>query len=201
MSSSKAYPGSCHCGKVQYQVKLKFPPDMVSTQSGETIRIYKCNCTTCQKMGFFHCRPISPAEDFILTSPADVSELGAYRVYSKTCGWFFCKDCGVRVLGTRGEWEHVDRDIASWTGTKQDDEEVKMHKVWKLRDSDAKTTRDGKDSTKPFYLSVNAVTLEPGEDIDLTKWHENGWVFYVENLRRENGTQLRLEKAFEGGMY
>jgi hypothetical protein len=108
MSFFKAYPGSCHCGDVQYQLKLKFPPDMESAQNKDTIRIYKCNCTVCQKMGFFHCRPVTPADDFILTSPTAIEELGEYRTGSKKSAWYFCKKCGCRIMGLAGIWEQVE---------------------------------------------------------------------------------------------
>jgi hypothetical protein len=64
------------------------------------------------------------------------------------------------------------------------------------------TTRLGKDVSKPnHYVSVNAVTLEPSEDIDLRKWHQEGWVFYVENRVKKNGSQMRLSEPFDGSMY
>ena len=64
------------------------------------------------------------------------------------------------------------------------------------------TEADDKEGRKPHhYLSVNAVTLEPSTEIDLKKWHENGWVYYVENLEKKNGTQVQVGKPFFGGMY
>ncbi|KAF1912734.1 hypothetical protein BDU57DRAFT_521282 [Ampelomyces quisqualis] len=198
MYDIKAYPGSCHCGAVQYQVKLKLPP--VHDQTVESVRIYKCNCTTCQKMGYFHCRPTNPVENYILTSPSDPKELGDYRCYEKKHGWYFCKSCGVRVLGLGGSWEQIELDVEEWAGTKKDGEEEKLQKVWKTSGEDRFVEVQGQKLTRPYYLSVNAVTLEPSEDIDLIKWHEKGWVYYVENLRKD-GTQLRVGEPHEGGMY
>lgn len=197
MSEAKAYPGSCHCGAIQYQVKLKFPP--VHDPSAKSIRIYKCNCTTCQKMGFFHVRPISPAEDYILTSPSNIDVLGDYRCFAKKHGWYFCKQCGVRVLGLGGSWEQIELDVDKWAGTKKAGEEEKLQKVWKTKGESRVVEQGGKKITRPFYLSVNAVTLEPNEDIDLRKWHEKGWIFYVET-RRQDGTPMGM-KPHEGGMY
>ncbi len=145
-------------------------------------------------MGFFHCRPIKPEEDFILTSPSTIEELGDYRVFKKEVGWYFCKDCGVRVFGMRGEWEQVETDVAEWAaGTKQagNEEGKKTQKVWMTR-APAASTGD------KHYLSVNAVTLEPSEEIDLIKWHEKGWVFYVQS---REGDGMRLKPPFECGMY
>ncbi|KAF2818411.1 hypothetical protein CC86DRAFT_157126 [Ophiobolus disseminans] len=197
MSGLKAYPGSCHCGAVQYQVKLKFPP--VHDPSAASIHIYKCNCTTCHKMGYFHLRPINPAEDYILTSPTSVDELGDYRCFAEKHGWYFCKKCGVRFLGLGGSWEQVELDIEQWAGTKNEGEEEKLQKVWKTKGEPKIVEKQGKKVTKPYYLSVNAVTLEPSEDIDLRKWHEKGWILYVET-RREDGTPTGTT-PHEGGMY
>jgi hypothetical protein len=141
MSVLKACPGSCHCGKVQYQLKLKFPPDMTSMRNEDTIRIYKCNCTVCQKMGFFHCRPITPAEDFILMS--DPTELGEYRASTKKCAWYFCKDCGCRVVGLVGEWAEGDLDVEQWAGAKKEQDGDALRKVWKTKGKMITTEVDG----------------------------------------------------------
>jgi hypothetical protein len=198
MSEIKAFPGSCHCGNIQYQVKLKLPP--VHDPTAESVRIYKCNCTTCQKMGFFHCRPTDPAANYILTSPTTIEELGDYRCYEKKHGWYFCKKCGVRVLGLGGSWEQVELDVEKWAGTKKEGEPEKLQKVWKTTGEYTETEVQGKKISKPYYLSVNAVTLEHSEEIDLIKWHDDGWMAYVE-CRRNDGTPTRLGKPHEGGMY
>lgn len=150
-------------------------------------------------MGYFHCRPIDSANDYILLSPAP-SELGEYRCFSKETGWYFCKNCGVRVLGTRGSWQQVDLDVEKWAGTKAAGEEESLQNVWVLRGDSVDMEVDGKIVTKPFYLSVNAVTLEPSGDIDLRKWHEKGWVSYVDS-RNEEELPTRLGEPHEGGMY
>ncbi|KAI8941767.1 hypothetical protein NX059_002970 [Plenodomus lindquistii] len=199
--SSKAYPGSCHCGAVQYKLKLKFPPTMESLQSKDTVRIYKCNCTTCQKMGLFHCRPITPANDFILLSPSP-SDLGDYRTGTRRQGWYFCKTCGVRVFGMAGEWEQAELDIDHWAGVKQDPDKEKAQKVWRTKAMTIKETINGEEKEELYhYLSVNAVTLEPSEDVDLKMWHEKGWVRYVGNLEEEYGELFSVDTPFWGGMY
>jgi hypothetical protein len=194
MSALKAYPGSCHCGAVQYLAKLKFPANTSTTSSPDKIHIYKCNCSTCQKMGYFHLRPINPTEHYILLSPKP-SELGDYRCFEKKHGWLFCKQCGVRVLGLGGEWEETEVDVREWAGesTSSLGPGVKegLQTVWKTK---------AKEEGKRYYLSINAVTLEPSEEIDLREWHEKGWIFYVE-CRRNDGTSLRFGEPHEGGMY
>lgn len=152
-------------------------------------------------MGMFHCRPINPAEDYILTSPSTIEELGDYRCYEKKHGWYFCKNCGVRVLGLGGKWKQVDLDVEQWAGTKAAGEADKLQKVWVAYGESVTSEIQGQKITRPFYLSVNAVTLEPSEDIDLIKWHDDGYLYYVENLEREKSTQLRVKAPFAGGMY
>ncbi|KAJ8112422.1 hypothetical protein OPT61_g5204 [Boeremia exigua] len=143
-------------------------------------------------MGFFHCRPISPEDDFILTSPANIEELGDYRVFSETNGWYFCKKCGVRVFGVGGVWESKHIDVEQWANGKHEGEE-KSQLVMMTKPTTKKRVRDGKEVAEAYhYLSVNAVTLEPSEDIDLRMWHEKGWVLYMDC--RERTGPPRLEK-------
>lgn len=200
MSSLKTYHGSCHCGNVTYLVKLALPP--TPDRSVEGVRIYKCNCTTCIKMGFFHCRPTRPSENYILTSPSDPKELGDYRCFSKEHGWYFCKACGVRVLGFGAEWEQVEIDVGAWSRGEEASAsgEGKKQKVWKTKGEERIIRESGKEMKAPYYLSVNAVTLEQEGDVDLKMWHEKGWIHYVE-CRRDDGTGWREGEPHEGGIY
>jgi hypothetical protein len=150
-------------------------------------------------MGFFHCRPIAPADDFILTSPATIAELGDYRTLTKKTGWYFCKDCGVRIVGLAGTWEQVELDVEKWAGTKQAGGDV-LQKVWKTNGTTRTVEKDGKEVTEPYhYLSVNAVTLEPGGEVDFKMWHEKGWIFYVDSRFRKES--MRVGEPHEDGMY
>jgi hypothetical protein len=200
MSAAKTIHGSCHCGDVQYQVKLTFPP--VNSFDAESIRLYKCNCSTCHKMGFFHCRPISPTDDFILTSPSSIEELGDYRVFSKKIGWYFCKNCGVRILGLGGKWEQADLDIGEWAGQEPDGKTQKVS-VTKPDGVWLKNVNGEKVPIPMHYLSVNAVTLDGGEDgVDLREWHEKKWVYYVESRVRERGFSSEMSSGpHPCGMY
>jgi hypothetical protein len=70
-------------------------------------------------------------------------------------------------------------------------------KVWGPKEPWAEGTENG-------YLSVNAATLEAGQEgLDLREWAEKGWIAYLDTLSapqlepREN----RLGKPYEGGMY
>ncbi|CAI6292540.1 unnamed protein product [Periconia digitata] len=199
--TSGTYNGSCHCGAVTYSLKLTFPP-IHNPAAINSIRIYKCNCSTCQKMGFFHCRPINISDDFILKSPATIEELGDYRTFSKKQSWYFCKDCGVRVFGHGGKWEQTEVDVGEWSGKEKDG---KTEKVW-FSKPDGMRTRvvDGVEKQVPFhYLSVNAVTLDTACEggVDLREWHEKGYVAYVENREKMGSGNARLEKPYPGGMF
>ncbi|KAF2014233.1 hypothetical protein BU24DRAFT_423249 [Aaosphaeria arxii CBS 175.79] len=191
--------GSCACGKVTYQIKLTFPP--VLDPSAESIRLYRCNCTQCQKMGRFHCKPIDMTNDFILTSSSP-SEMGDYRTCTKRIGFYFCKSCGCHVVGVGGEWEEVELDVEEWAG-KESKGEVK--KVWRVKAIENATwVIDGKEITKRLlYVSVNAGTLDQEDEgsVDLIEWHDKGWLFYVENKDKAQGTQMRMAKPYPGGMY
>lgn len=150
-------------------------------------------------MGFFHCRPISPDNDFILISPTNLEELGDYRVFSKKNGWYFCKQCGVRVFGVAGVWESTHVNVEQWASGKSDGT-GNTQSVMMSRPTTRTREVDGKEVTEPYhYLSVNAVTLEPSEDIDLRMWHEKGWVGYVDCRDRKGPP--RTEQPYEGGMY
>lgn len=151
-------------------------------------------------MGFFHCRPASPEGDFVLVSPTNLEELGDYRVYSKTNGWYFCQKCGVRVFGVGAVWESANIDLEKWAASGKSDGEGKLQPVLRTKPTTKMRVEDGKEVAKPYhYVSVNAVTLEPGEEIDLRMWHEKGWIFYVECRDRKDAP--RFGEPHQGGMY
>jgi hypothetical protein len=151
-------------------------------------------------MGYFHCRPIAPADDFILTSPTTIEELGEYRTGSKKTAWYFCKDCGVRVFAVVGVWEQVKLDVGEWAGGVEKSGEGEMRKVWRSRGTTKMVEKDGGEVEVPYhYLSVNAVTLEPGGEVDLKMWHEKGWIGYIDSRFRKG--EMRLGEPHDGGMY
>lgn len=87
-----------------------------------------------------------------------------------------------------GQWEQVEVDVEKWAG--KDGGDGKTKKVWMTRPKD-----------DFHYLSVNAVTMDVGEGgVDLTEWHEKGWVYYVQNRGEEKGKQQR-DLPFPLGMY
>jgi hypothetical protein len=57
--------------------------------------------------------------------------------------------------------------------------------------------REGWRENQTGYLSVNAVTLELAEGLDLRAWHERGWISYLDC--REYVGQDRLGSRILGG--
>ena len=134
-------------------------------------------------MGFFHVRvPFAPT-DFSLLSPLKpLEELGDYRCYDKKTHWLFCKTCAVRCFAFIGEGEIVERDV---DGSKVE--------VWKPK-------REGWEEGKGCYLSVNAHTLDVGQEgLDLREWHEKGWIHYLDCLDEKEDDQWG--KPHRGGCY
>jgi hypothetical protein len=203
----RPYTGSCHCGFTKYIIYLTFPPTLLSGQTStviakqhKSIRLRKCNCTVCHKMfvspkpvkitginsrgrGFFHVRVHDPAEAFTLLSPLDpLKELSDYTCGDGDIHFFFCGKCGVRCFAFCGEGEIVERDI--------DGDEKK--KVWK--------PVHGNDETGVRYLSVNAQTLDAGQEgLDLREWYDKKWVCYLDMLDEEGSHSF--ERPHRGGSF
>lgn len=71
--------GSCHCGKVRFEIETD--PSYVS----------QCNCSICAKKGILHHRV--PPERFRLLAGGD--ELALYRFNTGAARHFFCRTCGI----------------------------------------------------------------------------------------------------------
>ena len=73
------YKGSCHCGKVAYEVE------------GEIGEVLSCNCSMCQRKGSLLW--FVPADKFrLLTDPKD---MGTYLFNKHVIQHHFCKTCGI----------------------------------------------------------------------------------------------------------
>jgi hypothetical protein len=139
-------------------------------------------------MSFFHVRLPDAVNDFRLLSPLDPQkELSDYTCFHKQIHWYFCPKCGVRCFAFMGEGVVKEAEV-----------EGKTVKVWGPKEGWIEGTENGS------YLSVNAVTLEAGQEgLDLREWTEKGWIAYLDILlvpQQEPG-ENRLGKPFEGGMY
>lgn len=75
-----AYSGSCHCGRVAF--------DLDAAEIGD---VYDCNCSMCRRRGgllaFF------PREALTLRTPEEAA--GTYRFNKRHIGHRFCPDCGI----------------------------------------------------------------------------------------------------------
>ena len=91
------YQGSCHCGKVTFQV-----------EAPEDIEVEHCNCSICTKSGFLHL--IVPLSKFRLLSGAD--SITNYRFNSGVAQHTFCKCCGIKPFYTpRSNPDGVDINV------------------------------------------------------------------------------------------
>ncbi|MCV6615480.1 MAG: GFA family protein [Cellvibrionaceae bacterium] len=76
-----SYSGSCHCGRVQFEVDSPDNPE-----------IEDCNCSICSKSGYLHL--IVPGQRFRLLKGED--ELSCYTFNAKVAKHYFCRHCGVK---------------------------------------------------------------------------------------------------------
>jgi hypothetical protein len=71
--------GSCHCGRVAFEVQ------------GPLERVTLCNCSICAKKGYLHW--IVPPERFRLLTAREA--LATYRFNTGAAQHHFCRTCGV----------------------------------------------------------------------------------------------------------
>lgn len=75
--------GSCHCGKVKYEVEMKVE------------NAISCNCSICQKRGSL--LDFVPESQFKLLSGE--ASLQDYLFNKKVIHHYFCKNCGILSFG------------------------------------------------------------------------------------------------------
>lgn len=73
------YHGSCHCGRIKFQVETTID------------RVMECNCSICTKKGALHHRV--EAEQFTLLSGD--GHLKLYQFDTKEASHYFCAHCGI----------------------------------------------------------------------------------------------------------
>jgi hypothetical protein len=218
-SIRRPYRGSCHCGFIQYIVFITLPLESTSTPApGEAPPLpstvaYRCNCTTCQKTGFFHVRLTSAPDDFALLSPLDpMTELADYTCFHHKLHWLFCRRCGVRCFIFSGQGEVVECDIEKDLGRRDFVEGIKglqkgvkegMVKVWRPKKEG--WFERGFPLELRSYFSVNAYTLEVGQEaLDLREWTEGKKVLYLDCLEPNGegtGKVRTYERPHYGGAY
>jgi len=95
------YRGSCHCGRVRFEVTADLHP------------ILECNCSICTRKGVLHL--IVPPECFRLLGGAE--ELATYQFNTGTAVHRFCRTCGVHPFYTpRSDPEKVDVNVRCLDG-------------------------------------------------------------------------------------
>jgi hypothetical protein len=86
MPETKTYKGSCHCGKVRYEVRT------------DLAKVIACNCSLCSRAGYL--LNFVPDSQFKLLSGE--GDLQDYRFNKHVIAHLFCKTCGVRSF-SRGK--------------------------------------------------------------------------------------------------
>ncbi|MDR6874431.1 hypothetical protein J2Y55_005465 [Bosea sp. BE125] len=84
--ASARYEGSCHCGRVAYEVEV----DLDKTIT--------CNCSYCQRRGSV--LAFSPAQSFTLLKGEDA--LTEYRFNTQKIQHLFCESCGIESFARAG---------------------------------------------------------------------------------------------------
>jgi len=76
----KTYQGSCHCGRICFEVDLDLD------------HVRSCDCSICRKRGALIHRV--EAAHFRLLSP--IQDLTLYQWHTRTAEDYFCPKCGIR---------------------------------------------------------------------------------------------------------
>jgi hypothetical protein len=83
MAELKSYSGSCHCGRVRYDVKM----DLNSA-------VTACNCSMCGRSGTL--LAFVPVDQFTLLSGE--TAMIDYQFNTKVINHLFCATCGIKAF-------------------------------------------------------------------------------------------------------
>ncbi len=75
----RVYAGSCHCGKIKFEVEMDL----------DHVRV--CDCSLCRKRGALNHR----VEDSALRLLTPLAELTLYQWHTRTAKDYFCPTCGI----------------------------------------------------------------------------------------------------------
>ena len=160
--------------------------------------MYRCNCTTCHKISFFHVRPADTTNDFLLLSPVEPeTQLSNYNCFQKGLDFYFCKTCGVRCFILGGTGETVELDLAA-LGAPGYTEKGKLTKVWRAK-------KDGGHPEWGTYLSINGNSIDSSQTdaFDMRVLTEEKKVEYLDCLTEpgEEAEKERWDRPHKGGCY
>jgi hypothetical protein len=82
MEQLESYRGSCHCGRVQFEVRTRLD------------RVSECNCSICSRKGYLH--HMVPPDRFRLLRGEDALE--TYTFGTGRARHQFCRQCGVAAF-------------------------------------------------------------------------------------------------------
>jgi hypothetical protein len=82
-TAPKTYVGSCHCGKVRYEVTMHLA------------KVMECNCSICARSGYLIA--FAPPGQFRLLAGEDA--VTDYQFRKHNVHHLFCATCGVRSFG------------------------------------------------------------------------------------------------------
>jgi hypothetical protein len=83
MDETRTRTGSCHCGKVRFELKT------------DLSRVFSCNCSICSRAGYL--LAFVPEDQFTLLGGEDA--LTDYQFHKKNVHHTFCSTCGIRAFG------------------------------------------------------------------------------------------------------
>jgi len=75
------HSGSCHCGRVRFEV-----------EAPEEIQATECNCSICSRTGYLHL--IVPKSRFVLLQGSEC--LSSYTFNTRVAKHLFCRVCGIK---------------------------------------------------------------------------------------------------------
>lgn len=87
------YTGSCHCGRITFEVE------------GEITEVMECNCSHCSRKGYL--LYFAPRDKLRITSPA--ATLSTYYFNKHVIEHKFCATCGCAPFGYGTEKSGIDK--------------------------------------------------------------------------------------------
>lgn len=102
---TKVYRGSCHCGRVRFEVDLDLGAGLT----------FRCNCTYCTKVRSWFAS-VEPDAFRLLAGESDLAE---YQFGQKRIQHMFCRHCGVRPFA-KGYTEDTGHFVAIALATLDD---------------------------------------------------------------------------------